>query len=300
MRLKALSIIVVAAVAGCSARQPRAAFEVERDVTYARRDDGDLRADIYRPVDDRPHPGVLLVHPGSWRHGSKRFMKSIGERLAEHGYVAVAINYRLTQGHRFPAQLYDCKEAVRWMRRNSDKLRIEPDRIGGFGYSAGGHLVALLATTDADDGLEGIASASDPPTRIEAAVAGAAPIDLRRFPYNPYFYFLLGGSPTELPLVYDEASPVTFVTADDPPMFFYHGRDDWWVDVTQSELMASSLQHVGVPAELYETTGGHLMTFIADDESVRLAVAFLDRWLKDDNRLPALAKQRTGMIEEIE
>lgn len=285
MRLKALFIVVIAVV-GCSAGRPedRPAFEVERDVTYARRADGDLHADIYRPADDRLHPAVLLVHPGSWRHFSKEVMRKIGERLAEHGFVAVAINYRLTRAHRFPAQIHDCKEAVRWMRRNSDKLKIEPDHIGGFGYSAGGHLVALLATTDPSDGLEGVASANDPPTRIEAAVAGAAPTDLRRFPYNPAFYFLLGGSKTQLPLVYDEASPVTFVTADDPPMFLYHGRDDWLVDVSQSERMASSLQHAGVPTELYETTGGHITTFIDDDEPVRLAVAFLDRWLKDDNR----------------
>jgi acetyl esterase/lipase len=278
----AASVLAVIAVA-CTGRQPQglADVEVTLDVTYARRADGPLRADIYRPKDDGElHPGVVLIHGGSWRRGSKQRMASIAERLARHGYVAVSIDYRLAPQHKFPAQIHDCKEAVRWMRRNGDSLKLDVDRIGGFGYSAGGHLVALLATTGPGDGLEGEASAGDPPSRIAAAVTGAAPTDLRRFVYNPTFYSFLGGSQRDLPRTYDSASPVTFVSPDDPPMFLYHGQYDWMVDVSQSELMLNELQHAGVPAKLYKTRGGHFTTFLDDDEPVREAVAFLDRWLK--------------------
>lgn len=266
----------------CNARRPDVAADVDvaRDVIYAEHDDGPLRADVYRPKDLSVHPGVLLVHGGSWRRGNKQRMASVAERLAQHGYVAVSIDYRLAPKHKFPAQLYDCKAAVRWMRANAATLRIDPDHIGGFGYSAGGHLVALLATTDEDDDLEGPAAVGAPPSRIEAAVFGAAPTDLRAFLYNPTFYFFLGGSKDALPEIYAAASPINFVSADDPPMFLYHGRRDWMVDVSQSQSMMTSLLRAGVPAEYYEAPGGHFRTFLEDDEPVREAVAFLDRWLK--------------------
>jgi len=287
--------LIVAAVSsfGCSAREPRpsASIEVIRDLTYAERDDTELHADIYRPTDGVTHPGVLVVHGGAWQRGKKWHMARIARQLAEHGYVAVSIEYRLAPRYRFPAQVYDCKEAVRWMRRNATRLHIDPEHIGGFGYSAGGHLVSLLATTDGDDGLEGSDNVGDPPSRIEAAVAGAAPTDLRRFIYNPAFFSFLGGSKTALPTTYVTASPITFVTPDDPPMFFYHGRHDWMVDVSQSQIMVSSLLRAGVPVEYHEGGGGHLSTFLFDDSAVNDAVAFLDRWLKEpENQIAATAK----------
>jgi acetyl esterase/lipase len=288
----ALTVAALSMVA-CSARQPRPipAVEITRDVTYAERGDRELRADIYRPTDGGVHPGILVVHGGGWRHGSKWHMARIARRLAENGYVAVSIDYRLAPRHRFPAQVHDCKEAVRWMRRNAAKLGIDPEHIGGFGYSAGGHLVSMLATTDEDDGFEGGGTAGGPPTRIEAAVAGAPPTDLRRFVYNPVFYSFLGGSKTALPATYAVASPITFVTSDDPPMFFYHGRHDWMVDVSQSQTMVSSLQSAGVPVEYHEGGGGHFTTFLFDNAAVDDAVAFLDRWLKEPaSQIAATAK----------
>jgi acetyl esterase/lipase len=289
---------IVAVVAACTARQPALPPEgiaVARDLAYVRRDDGPLLADVYSPNDESLHPAVLLVHGGSWRRGSKRRMAPIARRLAQHGYVAVSIDYRLAPAHKFPAQIYDCKDAVRWMRRNAATLRIDAGHIGAFGYSAGGHLVALLATTDAGDGLEGSSAPDAPSSRIEAAVAGAAPTDLRRFVYNPTFYFFLGGSQAALPQVYDAASPITFVTADDPPMFLYHGDSDWMVDVSQSQLMVSSLLRAGVPVEFHQGPGGHFTTFIDDDEIVRLAMAFLDRYLApaEETHVAAL---RTGRM----
>ena len=281
-RVGGVAALLALVMLACNAREPARETRVElsRDVTYAQRDDGPLLADVYKPADDHLHPGVLVVHGGSWRRGNKGRMARVAERLAEHGYVAVSIDYRLAPQHKFPDQLYDCKEAVRWMRRNAAALALDPAHIGGFGYSAGGHLVALLATTDADDGLEGTNEEGAPPSRIEAAVAGAAPTDLRRFIYNPTFYFFLGGSKDALPATYVAASPITFVTADDPPMFLYHGRYDWMVDVSQSQSMVSSLRNAGVPVEYYESDGGHFTTFLFDDEPVDHAVAFLDRWLK--------------------
>lgn len=107
--------LVAAVVAACAARQPTVPQDVAvtRNLDYAQRDDGPLLADVYAPTGGTVHPGVLLVHGGSWRRGSKRSMARIATRLAEHGYIAVAIDYRLAPEHKFPAQIHDCKDAVR-------------------------------------------------------------------------------------------------------------------------------------------------------------------------------------------
>ncbi|MGH7292662.1 MAG: alpha/beta hydrolase, partial [Myxococcota bacterium] len=101
------------------------AITTQRDLTYARRPDGDLRADVYLPASPGPHPGVLLVHPGSWQRGSRRDLASVGERLAARGYVAVSIDYRLAPENRFPAQLDDCRDALIWMRDHAGALQID-------------------------------------------------------------------------------------------------------------------------------------------------------------------------------
>jgi len=284
-RLGATMCAVLAFTAGCSALRggvprPAAGLVIERDLVYLQRGEQKLRADVYRPSDEGPFPGVLVVHGGSWQRGSKERMAATAARLAERGYVAVAINYRLAPENRFPAPLYDCQEAVRWMRDNAERLHVDPARIGGYGYSAGAHLVALLATTDAADGFDEVAGAPDSQTRLQAAVLGAAPVDLQQFIPNPAMTRLLGAWPSERPDVYALASPITFVTPDDPPMFLYHGSSDWMVDVSQSRLMLAALEGAGVPSGYYETPGGHFSTFLFDSGQVSRAIDFLDRWLK--------------------
>jgi acetyl esterase/lipase len=240
-----------------------------------------LRADVYAPPSDGPFPGVLVVHGGSWQRGNKERMRRVAERLARHGYVAVSIDYRLAPANRYPTQLHDCQDAVRWMRRNAAWLHIDPMRIGGFGYSAGAHLVALLATTDPAASLDVASRGTPADTRLQAAVIGAAPTDLRRFRPNWVFNRLLGGPPDQMPDLYAAASPITFVTPDDPPMFLYHGAHDWMVDPSQSQIMVDALRRAHVPVEYYETRGGHFSTFLFDADEVRHALAFLDRWLKE-------------------
>jgi len=265
---------------GCAALRPAAKeIVVEHDVLYVQRGDVPLRADVYRPAEPGTFPGVLLVHGGSWQRGNKQRMAGIAERLARRGYVAVSIDYRLAPTHVFPAQLHDCQAAVRWMRANAARLCLDGGRIGGFGYSAGGHLVGLLATVDPDDGLAEVVSPPPADTRLQAAVLGAAPVDLTRFPDNRVFRRLLGAGAAERPDLYSQASPITFVSADDPPMFLYHGANDWLVDAEQSRLMIEALQRVAVPATLHEGSGGHFSTFLFDDAVVSDAIDFLDKRL---------------------
>jgi len=273
--------LLAALVVGCASALPDAPAQitVERDLAYVQRGDRWLQADVYTPAGRGPFPAVVLVHGGSWKRGNKQRMAKIGERLAQRGYLAVSIDYRLAPENRFPAQLHDCQAAVRWMRTNAERLRLDPARIAGFGYSAGAHLVALLATMNDEDGLSEDLAPPAPDTRLQAAVLGAAPVDLAHFPANAVFESVLGVSVAERPDLYALASPLTFVTPDDPPMFLYHGTDDWMVDSSQSHRMLEALERARVPTAYYEMPGGHLATFLFDEEPVRRAIDFLDRWL---------------------
>lgn len=255
------------------------AFDVRRGVVYARPAGVDLLADVYRPRAAGLHPAVLVVHGGSWTRGDRGRMARVSERLARAGYVAVSIDYRLAPAHHFPAQIHDCKEAVRWIRRNAPGLSADPDRVAGFGYSAGAHLVALLATTRPADGLEGESPPGSESTALQAAVLGAMPSDMRRLPDSPAVRGFLGGSVREVPRLYDRASPIRYVTPDDPPLFLYHGRNDLIVDVSHARSMVQALERAAVPHEYHESGLGHLGAYFLDGDEVEMAIDFLDRSL---------------------
>lgn len=258
-------------------------IEPERDVVYAAPDRLELRADIYRPLDGTgPFPAVLTVHGGSWRNGTKLRVAAFSTRLARAGYVALAIDYRLAPRYRFPAQLEDCKAAIRWLRSNARQLDIDPSRIGAWGYSAGGNLVALLATTDPSDGLEGYSGVEGAHSaRLQVAVAGAPPTDFRELPLDAVGYaYWLGGTRRQIPQIYELASPVRYVTRDDPPMFFYHGSDDSLVPISNSQNMVALLRRAGVAARLYTIDESVHMDASLNPDAARAAVDFLDDYLK--------------------
>lgn len=267
------------------------------DVVYVVRGDHELKADIYTPEGEGPFPAVLVVHGGSWRSGSKGQLSFVGRALAEAGYVAVTINYRLAPAHQFPAQIEDCKAAVRWMRENADKYRIDTDRIGAWGYSAGGHLVALLGATDPDDGLEDPASSSGPSTRVQAVVAGGAPCDFTILPPDSNrLAFWLGGSRGEKADVYERASPLKYVTPDDPPMLFYHGDADELVVLESPQAMMAALEAVNVPTEIFVIPGANHLKAALFGEAVKRGVEFLDVHLKNGAaaQQPATAGSEVG------
>src|SRR6185503_19595377 len=148
MNARKLFVLSIAAIFGLAdfslAEEP--AIDVLRNRVFVERDSGPLAAVIYRPQGAGPFPGMLVVHGGAWRLGARADLAAIAKGLAKHGYTAVAIDYRLAPQYKFPTQIYDCQAAVRWMREHGKELKSDPMHIGGFGYSAGGHLVALLGT----------------------------------------------------------------------------------------------------------------------------------------------------------
>jgi acetyl esterase/lipase len=243
-----LMLFCACLLAGCATR------EVERDLPYVADGSAAHLGDLYLPQGAGPFPAVLVIHGGGWIHGDRSDGEGYARRLADAGFAAYNIEYRLAPADRFPAQLDDVKNALRWLSANATRLRIDPERLGLMGYSAGAHL-ALLA---------GLAGEPDVP-RVRAIVAGAGPADLSVYPASPYIFQFIGGPPTEFPAEYAAASPIHLASADDPPVLLYHGRMDRLVEIEQSRNMLAALQQAGVPARLIEVPlSGHVTTFLFD------------------------------------
>lgn len=275
------SLLLVALSNSCWAAEPT--VDVLRNQVFVQRDSGPLAADVYRPQGAGPFPAMLVVHGGAWRMGTRADLATIAHGLAEHGYVAVAIDYRLAPKYKFPAQLYDSQAAVRWMRAHASELKIDPTRIGGFGYSAGGHLVALLGTLD-DKGLREPGTPPDAPSaRLQVVVAGGTPCDFRVMPGDSdRIAFWIGGTRDAMPNEYRDASPASFITADDPPMYFFHGQQDFIVPVQSPTEMVKLLKNAHVTAEMCAIKdAGHIQALF-DRPALEHGLAFADKYLKPD------------------
>lgn len=287
------AILCVACMEIAGARAEKLAVEVTRNREYVQRDSGPLAMDIYAPTDGGPFPGVLVVHGGAWTMGSRMQLATVANALAEHGYVAASVSYRLAPTHKFPAQLDDCRAAVRWLRENAGEFKLDPSRIGGFGYSAGGQLVALLGTIDDGDYREPDVKANAPSARLQAVVAGGAPCDFRVLAEDSTrLAYWLGGTRAAKPDAYRIASPAAFVSSDDPPMFFFHGTRDLLVPAHSPQRMVSLLLKSQVPAEMHLITGAGHLEALFDQDTMQKALSFADKHLKDASPKTSLTNQR--------
>jgi acetyl esterase/lipase len=247
----------------CAAQVPAQAPKIERDVTYGKGGDIDLKLDIATPKGKGPFPAVLCLHGGGWQAGKRQDLEVLVKLLAERGFVAATASYRFAPKHPFPAQIEDCKAAVRWLRANAAKLQIDPERIGAVGFSAGGHLSCLLGACDAKSGLEGKGGNSDQSSRVQAVVSFFGPTDFTKKNWTPqveqtFLVPFLGGTYEEKTDAYKQSSPIVYVTKDDPPFLFFHGTKDTLVGLDHSEKMTKKLREVGVSADLVIMEGdGH-------------------------------------------
>lgn len=255
--------------------------DITTGVEYIQRDSGPLKADIYVPKGAGPFPGMLVVHGGAWAMGTREQLAGAALFLAEHGYTAVSIEYRLAPQDKWPAQIYDCAAAVRWMRSHAAEYKIDPARIGAYGYSAGGHLVALLGTLADEQLREPGVSPDAPSARLQVVLAGGAPCDFRSLPPDSdRVAYWLGGTPAQKPDIYRDASPANYVTADDPPMFFFHGDSDQLVPIQSPRKMVERLRDAGVTADFYTVKGAGHMPAALDQTAREKALAFADHVLK--------------------
>jgi len=228
---------------------------------------------VYRPQCRHPMPAVLVAHGGSWSARTPSDMNRICRYLAARGYVTVNVAYRLAPQHLYPAALRDLEQALDWMVANAETLGIDPCRIGAFGYSAGAHLVALLALTE---------SAPAPRSRpargysLRAVIAGGTPADLTKWPQSPVVKRFLGVSYRADPQLWVEASPIAHVANSAPPFLLYHGGADGLVEADQSRRLQQSLAGHGVRADLHIVPyHGHLSMFLLNRSALRRSDAFL-------------------------
>ena len=277
--VRAFSAVAVIFLAGCAthvgkpnAMQPaqtRTSFQVFRDIVYTPSGWPEaLVADLYRPEISGLRPAVLLLHGGGWKVPERRRdMRSIAEKLARRGYVVLNATYRMTPRWQYPAPVDDLREAIRWLRAHSAEHGVDPARVAAFGYSAGGHLAALLGV------LEG-----PPDTRVQAVVAGGAPSDLTLYAGGELVPAFLGGTQAQVPARFREASPVTHVSVGDPPFFIYHGTWDRLVIPEHARRLSVALTKAGVRHELYWLKArAHISGFLLEGGSEDAAIDFFDR-----------------------
>ena len=310
MKTLRLSIALLVSALSCFAAEPvkpegslkhqptPAGVELIHDVEIGRGGDRMLRAEIGRPKEpsSTPMPAVIWVHGGGWSGGSHRGNGALW--LATRGYFTVSVEYRLSGEAKWPAQIEDCKLAVRWLRANAAKYNVDPDRIGCSGASAGGHLVACLGTMD-DSRFEGRGGYEGVSSRVQAVVdycgpadftAGSAGIQGVKEGEDAKAPLGLFGAPfKEKPAPWKDGSPVVYVKPGHPPFLIVHGDADKTVPFAQSERLEAVLKKAGVPVRLLRVKGGGHNMMAAkdappaepDQQAIREAVAaFFDKYLK--------------------
>ncbi|MBI4614393.1 MAG: alpha/beta hydrolase [Planctomycetes bacterium] len=296
MRGKAATSIAFVVLATLAARAlaQAPAVVVQRGIVYGKGGDVELALDLAGPADEKgPFPALVFVHGGGWRAGDRSMFFPEILRAAERGYVAATVSYRLTSvedagkpRYPWPAQIEDVKCAVRWLRANASLWRIDPERIGAMGGSAGGHLVLLLGMADSSAGLEGSGGNAGESSRVQAVVNFFGPTELVRCHETspggaPLAEKLLGGTPREVPGSYRDASPVTYASADDPPALTMHGDRDAIVPIEQAKILDERLKAAGVRHDLAVFAGeGHGWQGAELERSVALMYDFFDRHLK--------------------
>lgn len=246
---------------------PPKGARVVADIEFARVGDRKLLLDLYLPEKaEGPLPVIVGIYGGAWMGGSRE--QAQGIRLAGRGYAVVTPDYRLSGVATFPAQIEDCKAAVRWARANARKYNLDPDRVGAIGHSAGGHLASLLGTSagvrefDTGDNL-------DFGSRVQAVCAMSGPTDflqmdahavkgavLKHDPANSPESKLIGGAIRDNKDKVAKANPITYVGKDSPPFLLIHGDSDTVVPPHQAELLNDALKKAGVEVRLHLVKGG--------------------------------------------
>lgn len=284
------SFAFIAQHIGKTGRQVSRPVEIAsaKDLVYAKVGERELKLDVFWDKNaENAMPLIVCVHGGAWTSGSKDWCPAL--RMVKSGYIVSSINYRLSQHAPFPAQIHDCKGAIRWLRANAKKYHIDPKRVGVWGGSAGGHLVALLGTTAGNEKLEGAVGGNlEQSSRVQAVCDFFGPTDLFAFykdKENRHYDYtttvvgrLLGGPIAEKKELAESANPVNHITADDSPFLIMHGDKDDLVPMKHSDILSEALKKAGVETKLHVVKGaGH---GFGGPEINKITDKFFDKHLK--------------------
>jgi arylsulfatase A len=258
------------------------------DLSYAKYGDRTLEMDLYRPKDSwGALPAILCIHGGGWAKGSRKNYQKIAQSLAVRGYLTAAISYRLSGEAAFPAAIHDCKAAVRFLRAHADTLGVHPNKMGAIGSSAGGHLAALLATSNGVGELEGKGGNANFSSRIQAVVPMGAQTDFlsertREVSRDREIWKqFMNGSQEENRKLYGLASPFEHLDSGDPPaLFITGGMDD---ESTRATKFRTRLTELGIASDLRIIEGaphGFLAKQVWFDRMIEEADKHFKRTLK--------------------
>jgi len=269
------SLLVSCAVVSVAVAQPGPRVplpegtKVLEDLAYVEGGHERQKLDLYLPPAGSRWPLVVSIHGGAFRMGSKDGeAAATAGALVARGFAVAAINYRLSQHAVFPAQIEDCKAAVRWLRANAGQHGYDPDRMASFGGSAGGHLAAMLGTAGDVKAFD-VGANPGVSSRVQAVVDFFGPTDFLQMdahrlsaqamvhdtPDSPESQ-LVGGPIRDNPDKVARANPITYVTKDDPPFLIVHGDADLLVPHHQSVLLEAALRKAGVSVKLVTIPGG--------------------------------------------
>ena len=283
--------LTIAASSSVSA-EDRFEIQVSRDIEFAKVDGHSLKLDLYRPVGATSPQLVVWVHGGAWRAGSKDGMP-LGE-LVRRGFAIASVDYRLSPVAKFPAQVHDCKAAIRFLRAKAKQYGYDASRIGIAGSSAGGHLVAEIGVTNGHLKLEGtVGEHLDQSSSVHAIVDYYGPTNFltiltQSTPHGlsvrvPALQLLLGSQPEENPALAKLASPVFHVDKNDPPLLIIHGDQDPQVPINQSHELHGHYKEFGLPVRLEVIHGGaHGGPKFYDDARIKLVERFFEKQLRNN------------------
>lgn len=282
----------------------------EPNLDYSSAIGGKLLLDIVRPRDNAgaPHPAVLCIHGGGFRAGTRESYLPLCIRLAQRGYVAATVTYRLAPQFQFPAPLHDVKAAVRYLRANAEKFGIDPDRIGVTGGSAGGELALMLGLTPGVAELEGYGPNLDRSSRVSCVVDYFGPTDFTRsYGHSvdaaqvlPQF---LGGDLEHAPAAHRMASPLFWVSPASAPVLAIHGTKDRYVAFEQSTWLIDRMKAAGVEAELVPMEGSdHGFKGDYAERAEKLLMDYFDKHLapvKEERRILVSNHGAGGEVMEL-
>ena len=252
-------------------------YTLTNKIVYSNVGDRELLLDAYIPKAEGQYPAVLVIHGGAWRFGDRKQLSNYAQSLAEKGFSCFAIDYRLAPKHKFPAQIEDCRTAVKWIRKNANQYKVDASKLGVIGYSAGGHLATLLGTT----GEEPNEKNGNFDMRVQAVVAGGAPTDFRWMPdKGKWAKYWMGGDLDSVPEKFRLASSTAFVDAKDPPVFFFHGTKDTLVPLIWAGACHIALKEAGVKTVMHRVRGAGHIQAAKDEDALKKAYAFLATELK--------------------
>lgn len=291
-----LGVLILCCTYAIAAEKEKRNMIVEKDILFAKVGGEELKVDIARPDGRGPYPAVIFIHGGGWGQKGREDYSNEIRRVAGQGYVTATIDYRLSLAdqngkvkHKFPDQVRDVKCAVRWLRANAKKYRIDPKRIGAVGSSAGGHLALMLATTPNQTELEGDGGNAGCSSMVQVVVHWAGPVDLAKmYPktlevVRPFMERFLGGTPSQVPDIYRAASPISHVKKNIPPVLSIHGDLDPAVPLEQSQMLQTKIKKCGGTNDLLILKGqGHSYDEKSAQQGRDAQDEFLKKYLKTE------------------